>query len=409
MLNADQVKKDFPVLRNNKSLVYLDSTATALKPYRVIKKIDEYYKKYSANVFRGIYRISEKATKEFEDTRSIVSKFINAEHEEIIFTRNTTESLNLIAYSLGREVVGNGDNIVTSVMEHHSNFVPWQMLCFENGASLKVLDINENGLLQADRKVLNKVITRKTKIFALTCASNVLGTINPVKSIISDVRRINPNTIIVLDCAQYIPHSKIDVKEIGADFIAFSSHKMLGPTGVGVLWGKKSILEHMMPFQFGGEMIEQVSLQKTTFAKPPFKFEAGTPHIAGVIGLKEAVLYLQDVGFDKIKKHEEKIVKYFFKRIQEEFGNDVKVVGPKNSELRSPIFSFTFLNFHPHDIAQILDEENIAVRAGHHCAMPLHQRLSLIATTRASFYIYNTIEDVESLIQGLKRVKKVLR
>ncbi|MBI5123065.1 aminotransferase class V-fold PLP-dependent enzyme, partial [Candidatus Roizmanbacteria bacterium] len=288
MIDIKTIKKQFPIFQNQPDLVYLDSTATSLKPKKMIDKLKEYYEEYSANVFRGIYPMSEKATVEFEETRQIVSKFINAnKSEEIIFTRNTTESLNLLAYSLGRKIIESNDEIVTTIMEHHSNFIPWQVLAGETGATFKVVDINEEGYLEVD---WNKVITKKTKILTLTYVSNVLGTINPVKEIINEVKKINPKIIVIVDAAQAVPHLKIfDVQDLDADFVAFSSHKMLGPTGVGILWGKEEYLKEMYPFMYGGEMINEVFINRTTFKDPPHKFEAGTPAIGEVIAYKEAI------------------------------------------------------------------------------------------------------------------------
>ena len=302
-MDLQSLKSDFPIFKNIPSLVYLDSTATSLKPKPVIDKEIEYYEKYSANVFRGVYKISEKATEEYEETRKIIRKFINAKKtEEVIFTRSTTESLNLIAYSLGRKIINKGDEIVTTIMEHHSNFVTWQVLAGEIGAKFKVINITDQGFLDLGLdniknqklkiKNLEQVITRKTKIFALTYVSNVLGTINPIKEIVMAAKKINPKVIVVVDAAQAVPHMKVDVQDLGCDFLAFSSHKMLGPTGIGVLWGRYELLDQMFPFNFGGEMIQEVYIDKTIFKGPPHKFEAGTPHIAGVIALKESILSL---------------------------------------------------------------------------------------------------------------------
>lgn len=400
------IKKDFPIFDNNPSLVYLDSTATSLKPKSVIDKLVEYYSQYSANIFRGVYKISEKATEEYEETRNITSKFINAKKpEEIIFTRNTTESINLVCYSKGREIINKGDEIVTTIMEHHSNFVPWQQLAFENGATFKIMDIDKQGFLI---KELDKVITKKTKILALSLVSNVLGTINPIKDIIRKSKEINPNIIIIVDAAQAVPHMKIDVQDLGCDFLAFSSHKMLGPTGVGVLWGREEMLNEMFPFMFGGEMINEVYVDYTTFKDPPHKFEAGTPSIGEVIAFNEAIKFLEKIGMDKVREHELKLVEYCLNLFKSEFKEEIKIFGPADSKDRGGVVAFNFGKFHPHDIASILDEENIAVRAGHHCAMPLHNRLGVNATVRASFYIYNSEEDVNKLVEGLKKVKKTL-
>lgn len=412
MFSAKEIKRDFPIFANNPGLVYLDSTATSQKPKAVIEKENEYYEKYNANVFRGVYAISERATREYEATREKVKVFLGAEKsEEIVFTRNTSESINLVAYGMGKQIVGHGDEVVTTVAEHHSNFVPWQQLAFENGADFKVIDILEDGKLDIVKNgkiSLDSIITLKTKILALTYISNVLGTVNPIAEIIAEAKRINPKVITVVDAAQAVPHRRVNVKELGCDFLAFSSHKMLGPTGVGILWGRYELLESMFPFNFGGEMIASVSIESTSFKPPPHKFEAGTPHIAGVIGLGAAIDYLQSVGFDDIQKNEKDLTQYCLRSLNQEFGAEIKVVG-KNAADRAGIIAFTFAGYHPHDIAQILDESNIAVRAGHHCAMPLHTRLKLLATTRASFYLYNTRHDIDEFIEGLKKVKKVLQ
>ncbi len=407
MIDINSIKKQFPVFKNQPDLVYLDSTATSLKPKFVIDKLREYYEEYSANVFRGIYPMSEKATSEFEETRTVVSNFINAyKPEEVVFTRNATESLNLLAYSLGRKIVEPGDEIATTIMEHHSNFVPWQVLAGEVGATFKVVDIDDEGYLKIN---WSKVITKKTKILALTYVSNVLGTINLVKEIISEVKKINPKIIVIVDAAQAVPHIKVDVQDLGADFIVFSSHKMLGPTGVGVLWGKESILKEMYPFMYGGDMIDEVYVDRTTYKSPPHKFEAGTPAIGEIIAFKEAVNFLNIIGMDNIRKHEERLTDFAIKELINTFGNSIKIFGPKNIKDKGGIISFSFGKFHPHDISQILADEGICVRAGHHCAMPLHACLNAPATVRASFYLYNDENDVKKLVESLKKVKNILR
>lgn len=415
MTHLSDIKKDFPIFEKYPDLVYLDSTATSLKPKSVIQKLNEYYTEYSANVHRGIYAMSEKATEEYEKSRNAVSHFIHASRpEEIIFTRSTTESINLVAYSLGREIVKENDEIVTTQMEHHSNFVPWQVLASENGAVFKVIGITKDGYLNIvsgnDNQTLKindleTVINKRTKIFASTYISNVLGTINPVKEIIAAVKKINPNVITIVDAAQAAPHLKIDVQDLGCDFLAFSSHKMLGPTGIGVLWGRYDLLDIMFPFQYGGEMILEVGMEETTFKKPPHKFEAGTPHIAGVIALQASIQYLEKVGFENIQNHEKQILAYAFKSLKQEFGNTIQILGPTNLDHKVSLLSFTLDHVHPHDIAQVLDESNIAIRAGHHCTMPLHKALDVAASARAGFYIYNTLEDVDRLIEGLKKVR----
>ncbi len=398
------IKKEFPIFKHDPQLVYLDSTATSLKPQSVVESLDAYYQQYSANIYRGVYKISEHATAMYESTRTTAAQFINARSvDEIIFTRNTTESLNLIAYAYGRLVIGKNDEIVTTIMEHHSNFVPWQRLALENGADLKIIDVDENGLLTLD--LLDRIITKKTKIVALTYISNVLGTVNPIKQIIKRIRQVNPKTVIVVDGAQAAPHRKVDVRDLDCDFFAFSSHKMLGPTGVGILWGRYELLDAMVPFIFGGEMIQEVKLDHTAFKKPPQKFEAGTPHIAGVIAFKAALDFLSEVGMDQVDKHEKALTVYAWRLLHEQFGKSINIIGP-SPEDHAGILAFTFANIHAHDVAQILDEQHVCIRAGHHCAMPLHAKFHLDATARASFYIYNTERDVDALVEGLEVVKK---
>lgn len=406
MIDASMIKKDFPIFKYQPNLVYLDSAATSLKPQTVIDKIVEYYSRYSANIHRGIYTLSERATQEYEKTRQATADFIGAKDPaEIVFTRNTTESINLVAYSLGRQIVKKADEIVTTIAEHHSNFVPWQVLTNQVKANFKIIDIDKEGCLID----IEKYITKNTKILALSYVSNVLGTINPIGEIIKKAKRINPNIVVVIDAAQAVPHLKVNVSDLGCDFLAFSAHKMLGSTGLGVLWGKKEILERMPPFNLGGGMIQESSLKKTTYRETPYKFEAGTPHIAGVIAFRKAIKYLLNKGVENIKNHEQKLAFYTIKKLKEEFEDNIKIYGPKSPNDHAGLVSFTFKNHHPHDIAQILDNDNIAIRAGHHCAMPLHQRLGVSATARVSFYLYNDENDVEKLVKGLKKVDKILR
>ena len=411
------LKKDFPIFHTHPDLIYLDSAATSLKPQSVIDKLHEYYTDFTANIHRGIYKNAEKATEEYEETRKVVAKFINANRlEEIVFTRGTTEGINLVASTIGLDSIERGDEIVVSRMEHHSNFVPWQQLAFQTGADYKIIDLNdkyelavtnyENGKLSLD---LSGVITKKTRIMALTLVSNTLGTINPLKEIIAEAKKINPNIITVVDAAQAVPHMKVDVQQLGCDFLAFSGHKMLGPTGVGVLFGRFELLDKMSPYQYGGDMIRQVKIEATTFNDVPHKFEAGTPHIAGVIALKESIRYLQNIGFEAIRRHEQDLIKYALQALSHEFSDEVMRYGPQDTGHMGGIVTFSFKGLHPHDIAQILDEENIAVRAGHHCTMPLHDLLGVPATTRASFYIYNNENDVDKLIVGLKKAVKILK
>lgn len=404
---AINVRQDFPQLKrtiNGKRFVYLDSGATSLKPLQVIRKEQEYYTKYCANVFRGIYTTSEEATAAFEEARGKVARFIGAWHpEEIVFTRNTSESINLVMYALSRENL-HGSEFVTSIMEHHSNFVTWQQLTLGLGLPFLMWNIDSSGML--DLKDLEKLVSRKTKLLAITAVSNVLGTMNPIRQINKIVKRINANCLVLVDAAQAAPHMAINVRDWGADFVAFSSHKMLGPTGVGVLWGRKEVLEELSPYQYGGDMIKEVHVEKTIFADLPHKFEAGTPHIAGVIGLGAAVDYLDNLGMDAVRRHEIEITDYALKALSRVKG--VMVYGPSKAKDRGGVIAFTMKGTHAHDIAQLLDEDNVCIRAGHHCAMPLHEYLKIPATARASFYVYTTKEDVDVLIEGLEKVKKIL-
>ncbi|MGC8686453.1 MAG: aminotransferase class V-fold PLP-dependent enzyme [Thermoplasmata archaeon] len=412
---------DFPIFErtfNGKKMVYLDSTATSQKPIQVIEAISEYYKKYNANVHRGIYGLSEEATDIYESSRKNISSFIHAKNpESIVFVRNTTEALNLLSYSLGR-TLKKGDEIITTVMEHHSNIVPWQFLQ-EKGIKLKYLDINNNGLLKMED--LNNLITKNTRIITLTQVSNVLGTINDVK----EIGRIahEHDTYFIVDGAQSVPHMPVDVEQLDCDFLAFSGHKMLGPMGIGVLYGKLELLNEMDPFMGGGEMINEVHITGSTWADVPLKFEAGTPNVEGAMGLSAAVDYLRNLGMEEVRNHEKEMVKYTLSEL-EKF-EDVIFYGPKDPERRCGVVSFNFKNvknvqmakalmeegimIHPHDVASILDIDAVMVRSGHHCAQPLMDRLGVPATSRASFYIYNDIEDVDKFIDALKKVKKVLK
>jgi len=398
MINTKKIKKDFPIFSHNPHLIYLDSTATSLKPTSVINKITEYYTQYSANIFRGVYNISEKATAEYEETRDIVKSFINASSErEIVFTRNTTESINLFVNGVA-DSLNEGDEIVTTITEHHSNFVPWQQLCKKKKLVFTVMT-NEEVLS------LNVQVTKNTKILAITHVSNVLGTVNPIKKIIAKAKKINPDIIVLVDGAQSAPHMKVDICDLGCDAFVFSSHKMTGPTGVGILWVRQALLKCMSPYQYGGDMIRSVSVEETLFADLPHRFEAGTPHIAGVIALKEAIQYLLSIGLDEINLHEKELAQYCYNSLIEEFNTHIHIVGP--SKRQSGVVAFAFPGVHAHDIASLLNEDNISVRAGHHCAMPLHTHLGIEASVRASFYIYNNKEDIDKLIISLRKVRKI--
>lgn len=401
--------QDFPQLRrliNGKRIVYLDSTATSLKPQAVIDKENEYYTTYTANIFRGIYTTSEEATQEYEDARKKVAAFIGAKNaDEVVFTRNASESINVFAYSYGLSHIKSGDRIAVSIMEHHSNFVPWQQLGQDRGWGIDIWRTTEDG--QLDISYLDTLITSKTKVLAITALSNVLGTITPVEEIVKRVKRINPHCMVVVDAAQAAPHMPIDVMRWNADIVVFSSHKMLGPTGIGVLWGKYELLERMQPFLYGGEMIEEVREETSLFKKPPHKFEAGTPHIAGVIGFGSAIEYLTSLGMENIREHEKELVSYAQTQLSRISG--LRVYGPTDIDMKGGVMAFTLKEAHAHDIAQVLNEDNICVRSGNHCAMPLHISLGIAATARASFYVYTTHKDIDMLVEGLEKVKKIFR
>jgi cysteine desulfurase / selenocysteine lyase len=388
---------DTSPLIENSEVVYLDSSATSQKPKQVIEAINEFYEKSNANVHRGIYDLSVEATQMYDQSRRKVANFINAQFEEIIFTRGTTDGLNLLASSLGKNLV-QGDEIVLTEMEHHSNLVPWQQLAKEKNLILKFIPITESGEL--DLVKAKELITSKTKILSVIHVSNVLGTINPINELAEIIHAAGG--VIIVDAAQSVPHMPIDVKQLNCDFLTFSSHKMAGPTGVGVLYGRKELLEKMSPYQYGGDMITFVSLKEAKWNDLPYKFEAGTPNVAGVIGLGAAVDYLQRLGMNEIKQHSQDLVQYAVSELSKLPG--LQILGPVN---RGPLVSFVMENAHPHDISEICNRYHIAVRAGHHCAMPLHQKLGLKGSVRASFYFYNSRGDVDKLITALQEVRRI--
>ncbi len=405
MFDAQLYRKDFPLFKRRiggKHIVYLDSTATSLKPQPVIDAIRSYYTMFTANVFRGIYTTSEEATAAYEGAREKVAAFIGALKSEIVFTRNTDESISLIVYSWLPYHVKRADEIVTTILEHHANFVPWQQYTVKNKSVLKIWRIDSSGQLKiAD---LDKLITRKTKVLAFTATSNVLGTITPVQKIVEKVKSINPHCLIIVDAAQAVPHMPVDVRAWGADVVAFSGHKMLGPSGIGVLWAKKKLLESMPPFIYGGDMIREVHEKETVFNDVPHKFEAGTPYIEGAIGLGAAVDYLSRLGMDNIRAHEEKLVDYALHTLPNVKG--IRLFGPTDHKVKGGIVAFQIPGIHPHDIAQVLNEDNICIRVGFHCAQPLHEYLGIGPTARASFYVYTTTDDIDALAEGLLKVKK---
>lgn len=400
------LKTDFPVLQrkihNNFPLVYLDSAATSQKPTSVIETMADYYRKMNANIHRGVHTLAEEATAAYETARLKVADFIGATtSQEIIFTRNTTESINLVAKTWGQTNLNPGDVILLTEMEHHSNLVPWQMLAAEKQLQLEFVPVNDQGAL--DLTEYERLLSLQPRLVSFTHMSNVLGTINPAKEMIQAARKAGAVTL--LDAAQSIPHLAVNVKDLDVDFLAFSAHKMLGPTGIGVLWGRKNLLEAMPPFLGGGDMIKKVYLRSFSANDLPHKFEAGTPAIAEAIGLGSAIDYLQKIGMNAVLAHEQMITAYALEKLTEISG--LKPLGPQNALLKGGVIAFTLDGIHPHDVAQILDSRGIAVRAGHHCAMPLHEILQAEASTRASFYIYNDKQDVDRLIEGLHKVKQV--
>ena len=402
-MNTEQIKKDFPLLEN-KNITYLDSGATTQKPIQVIKAVEEFYQKYNANPHRGAYSLSVEATEQYENTRTKIAKFINAKHrEEIIFSKNATESLNLIAYSYGLDNLKKDDEVVISIMEHHSNLVPWQKMIKQTGSKLNYMYINENYEI-TDEEIENK-ITDKTKIVGITHVSNVLGTINNVKKIIKYAHK--KGAIVIVDASQSIPHMKIDVQDLDADFLVFSGHKMLAPLGIGVLYGKREILNKMTPFLMGGDMIEYVYEQDTTFAPLPNKFEAGTQNVEGVIGLGAAIDYIENLGYDKIQEIEHEVISYARQELSKL--DYLTLYTTPNQENHSSVISFNIKGVHPHDVASILDSEGVCVRSGNHCAQPLMRFLGIDSTCRASFYIYNTKEDVDKLVKALDKAYNMFK
>lgn len=407
MLDVAKIRADFPILNQEAypgvPLVYLDNAASSQKPQPVIQAMTDYYQHYHANVHRGIHRLSEEATNRYEAAREKVARFINApDASQIIWLRNATEGFNLVAYTWGRVNIQAGDEILLTEMEHHANLVPWQMLAEEKGAVLRFIPFKEDGTL--DLTDLPSLLTRKTKLFSFTAMSNVFGTINPVKELVKAGHHVG--AVVMVDAAQSVPHLPVDVQDLDCDFLAFSGHKMCGPTGIGVLYGRRELLEAMPPFMGGGDMIRRVQLEHSTWNDLPWKFEAGTPSIAEAIGLGTAVDYLTAIGMDNIHAHEQFITNYALEALSEVQG--VKLYGPPASQ-KGGVAAFTLEGVHPHDIAELIDKEGIAIRAGHHCAMPLHKKLGVSATARASFYLHTTTGEIDKLIASLHRVRSVFR
>jgi cysteine desulfurase / selenocysteine lyase len=401
--DVDRVRHDFPILSrpiNGKKLVYLDNAATSQKPETVIGAITRYYEQQNANIHRGVHYLSAQATDAHEAARQAVQRFLNAaDVREIIFVRGATEAINLVAHTYGRTHVGEGDEVLITAMEHHSNIVPWQILCEEKRAHLKVAPINDHGEVRLD--AFAKLLGPRTKIVAVTHVSNALGTVNPIRHMIELAHAVN--VPVLVDGAQAVPHLSVDVRALDCDFYAFSGHKVYGPTGIGVLYGKAALLEAMPPYQTGGEMISSVTFEKTTYNKLPFKFEAGTPDIAGAIGLHAALEYLNDLGMNNVAAHEHDLLDYATEAVAAIPG--VRLIGTALE--RASVLSFVLEGVHPHDIGTILDQKGIAVRTGHHCAQPVMDRFGIPATARASFALYNTRDEVDTLVQGIRKVKEV--
>jgi len=405
----ENIRKDFPILkrtvRENKALVYLDNASTTQKPNQVIDAITDFYRNHNANIHRAVYALAEEATELYEQTRDKVANLINIKNrKEIIFVRGTTEAINLVAYAWGRDHLKEGDIIVTTEYEHHSNIVPWQLLTKEKGAKLEYIGMGDDGELILDD--LDKYLaTGKVKLVTFSLVSNVLGTISDAEKIISKCKAAGVLTLI--DGAQAVPHMKVDVEKLGCDFFAFSGHKMLGPTGIGILWVRTSVLETMNPFQGGGDMIREVHKYETTWNDLPYKFEAGTPSIADVVGFGAAIDYLSKIGMDNIRQHEIELTSYALEKLSSVKG--LQIYGTKDISKRGGVISFNFADVHPHDVAQIIDGEGIAIRSGHHCAQVLMERLNVAATSRASFYIYNTKEEIDKLIISLNKVARIFK
>jgi cysteine desulfurase/selenocysteine lyase len=403
--DVHRIRHEFPTLHqevNGKYLAYLDNAATSQKPKAVLEAVDRYYREDNANVHRGIHELSRRATLAYEGARETVAEWLGAtEAAEVIWTRGTTESINLVASTWGLDQLGEGDEILLTTMEHHSNIVPWQLVARRTGASLRYLEMDDQGRLRLDD--LDSLLTDRTKLVSLVHVSNALGTVNPVSEVVTAAHA--KGALVFLDGAQAVPHRKVDMGALGADFYAFSSHKMCGPTGVGVLWARKSLLEEMSPYQGGGEMISVVQRDESSWAEVPHKFEAGTPNIAGAIGAAAAVDFMEEVGYDSIQAHEGALIEYALEKLASISG--MKIFGPEDPAERSGVISFALGDAHPHDIATILDSEGVAIRAGHHCAQLVMRHLKVAATTRASFSLYNTKKDVDRLVAGLEVVQGI--
>ncbi len=403
MFDAARIRDDFPIFKRlikGKPLIYLDSAATSQKPYAVIEAMNDFYKNYNANVHRGIYTISEEATSAYEHARDKVASFIGASRREgIIFTRNATEAINLVASSWGRTNLKPGHEILLTQMEHHSNLIPWQLIAQQTGAKLKFMTLTPDGRL--DSRQFPRLFTERVRFVSVVHVSNSLGTINPIEQIIKAAHAIG--ALVLVDASQSVQHLGVNVKQLDCDFMAFSGHKMLGPTGIGVLWGKPELMDQMPPYQGGGEMISEVHLERSTYRELPGKFEAGTPNIAGAIGLGAAIAYLNNVGLDSVRRHEQELIAYALDRMDND--GEIDIYGPWPD--RGGVVSFNIKGVHPHDVSTILDDDGIAVRAGHHCTQPVMRWLGVPATVRASVYLYNLKSDIDCLVVSLKKVKEI--
>jgi cysteine desulfurase / selenocysteine lyase len=407
IVNSYELRNDFPIFKkkiNGKDLVYLDNASTTQKPYSVINSITDFYSNYNSNIHRAVYQLAEEATELYEQSRKKIANFINVRPEEIIFTRNTTESINLIAHSWARSNLKKDDVIAITEIEHHSNIVPWQILCQEIGTRLEYVGIDENGFLDVEY-LIELISSRKVKLVSISHMSNVLGTIVPIERIVKTAHQYD--IPVIVDGAQSVPHMPVDVKKLDCDFLVFSAHKMLGPTGVGVLYAKKELLEKMKPFMAGGDMIKEVFKFHTNYNEVPYKFEAGTPNIADVVGFGAAVEYLEKIGMENIRKHEIYLTEYALESMQSL--KYITIYGPMDSKFRGGVISFNIADIHPHDLATIMNDHGIAIRSGHHCAQVLMQRLDVPATSRASFYIYNTKEEIDKFVNAIKEAGRIFK
>ena len=407
VVNSYELRNDFPIFKkkiNGKDLVYLDNASTTQKPYSVIESITDFYSNYNSNIHRAVYQLAEEATELYENSRDKIANFINVRPEEIIFTRNTTESINLIAHSWARSNLKRDDVIAITEIEHHSNIVPWQILCQEIGTRLEYVGIDESGFLDVE-SLIELISSKKVKLVSISHMSNVLGTIVPIERIIKTAHQYD--IPVIVDGAQSVPHMPVDVKKLDCDFLVFSAHKMLGPTGVGVLYAKKEFLEKMKPFMGGGDMIKEVFKFHTNYNEVPYKFEAGTPNIADVVGFGAAIEYLEKIGMENIRKHEISLTEYALESMQSL--KYITIYGPTDSNFRGGVISFNIADIHPHDLATIMNDHGIAIRSGHHCAQVLMQRLDVPATSRASFYIYNTKEEIDKFVNAIKEAGRIFK